>query len=218
MWAGRFWLAWKPIIILRLWNDRIGEGDASLFSNKGAASVLVVFMMIILVTFGTLSLTAALANERLGAKTVEWMTEYYTLDAQAERLCMAVDACLLSAEEAVVSALPGNGFDLAYYQAARQALDAMAADMPQMEISGEGDALRVEIRLSEGEEPGDQQLTVVLGLARPVFRLVRDMAGQGFWQRSEDFVKRYTVLKWQQWQVSFEQNDDLELWDGIIPI
>jgi hypothetical protein len=189
-----------------------------LFSNKGAASVLVVFMMIILVTFGTLSLAAALANVRLGAKAAGWMTDYYGLDAQAELFCMELDAYLLAAENRAAVFLSDAGFADIYYQEAYQALQDMSAGRLDMEITGSGDAAQIEILFSEGSEAGDQNLTVVLGLARPEFQQLRDGSGQAYWRRGNGFFKHYTVLKWQQWQVPLEQDDELVFWDGVIPV
>jgi hypothetical protein len=189
-----------------------------LFSNKGAASVLVVFMMIILVTFGTLSLSAALANVRLGSKAVSWMTDYYELDARAEVFCMEVDAYLLSAENEAAAFLSEDNFAEVYYQAAYRALGDMAAGQLDMQLTGSGDATQIEMLFSKGSEAGDQNLTVVLGLAKPEFLLRQDAGGQDYWRRGNGFLRRYTVLKWQQWQVPFEQDANLEFWDGIIPV
>jgi hypothetical protein len=188
-----------------------------LFSNKGAASVLVVFMMIILVTFGTLSLSAALANDRLGAKAVSWMSDYYELDAQAEFFCMEVDAYLLSAESRAAVFISESGFAEIYYQEARRALEDMASGRLDMEITGSGGATQIEVLFSEGTEPGDQNLTVVLGLADPEFLPRPETDGQISWRRGDGFSKRYTVLKWRQWQTPFAQDDNLVLWDGVIP-
>jgi hypothetical protein len=195
------------------------KGEGPLYkSDKGAASVLVIFMMIILVTFGTLSLSAALANVRLGSKAVGWMTDYYELDAQAEFFCMEADAYLLSAERRAAPFLSESNYAEVYYLEARDALEDMAAGWLDMEISGAENAVQVEMLFSKGSEPGDQNLTVVLGLAKPEFQLVQGVGGQASWRRGNGFLKRYSVLKWQQWQVPFAQDGNLELWDGIIPV
>jgi hypothetical protein len=131
---------------------------------------------------------------------------------------MELDSYLLAAENRAAAFLSETGFADIYYQEAYQALQDMSSGWLDMEITGSGDAARIEVLFSEGSEPGDQNLTVVLGLAKPEFRLVQDGNGQAYWRRGDDFYKRYTVLKWQQWQAPFEQDDNLVLWDGAIPV
>ena len=186
--------------------------------ERGAASVLVVFMMIILVTFGTLSLTASLANIRLGEKTVTWMDSFYNMDSEAERLCMEVDACLLMAENAAIAALPTGGFDELYYQEANRALRELASSHTSVTVNGQGSSTQVEIHLSKGSEPGSHNLDVVLSLVKPEFILVQDPSGQPGWRRADSFMKHYNVLKWQEWQAPFEFEEAVSFWDGTIPL
>lgn len=67
-------------------------------SQRGAVSVLVVITMLMLIVFGLLALTSALAFERLGRKAVVWAGEYYELDARATARVQLADECLYFAE------------------------------------------------------------------------------------------------------------------------
>ena len=66
--------------------------------NRGATSVLVVFMMIIMVVFATLAFTTAYANYRLAQKAVHGTVENYALDNLAAQMEMKVDSALANAE------------------------------------------------------------------------------------------------------------------------
>lgn len=67
-------------------------------TQRGAVSVLVVITMLMLILFGLLALSSALAHERLGNKAVTWAQEYYELDALAETHIQMLDARLANAE------------------------------------------------------------------------------------------------------------------------
>lgn len=69
-------------------------------AQKGAVSVLVVITMLMLIVFGLLALTSALAFERLGKKTVTWTGEYYELDSMASDYVQLIDESLFNAEKA----------------------------------------------------------------------------------------------------------------------
>jgi len=70
----------------------------TLSGNRGAASVLVVFMLIALVTLGAMALTTAAANQRLGDKATVWSRRFYRLDNAASENLAEVDAALYHAE------------------------------------------------------------------------------------------------------------------------
>jgi len=70
----------------------------TLSGNRGAASVLVVFMLIALVTLGAMALTTAAANQRLGSKATVWSRRFYRLDNAAIENLAEVDAALYQAE------------------------------------------------------------------------------------------------------------------------
>ncbi len=75
------------------------EKIKNIFSREGAASILVIFTLILLIMFGMLTLTTALAGKRLSMKAVNWAREYYLLDSAAEAKLMDIDAILASCEE-----------------------------------------------------------------------------------------------------------------------
>jgi len=216
-------------------------------SERGAASVLVIFMMIILVIFGALSLTAALANYRLGVKVHSWMEGFYELDSRAEILCAEMDKLLLEAEESALAAIAAEGniniimqdvsinssslFAEYYFGEADRKLRQWAASKPEIEIEVRGafPDLEVSFTLIEEESASEiseivslssgqsraKHLTVVLKLNLPAFRLEQTPSGPLYY-REDSFLKRYTIVQWQQWQEP-PDFEDIEFWDGTIP-
>lgn len=61
-----------------------------LCSKKGASSIMVMLMLVVLVVFGIAALTTALSNMRLGQKVVDWNEKYYAAEKTAnERYAVA---------------------------------------------------------------------------------------------------------------------------------
>lgn len=72
-------------------NDRNGRR----FFGTGASSVLMIFVVLCLTTFGMLSWLSARADLRLSRKMEETTAAYYAADVRAEQLLQQVDSCLL---------------------------------------------------------------------------------------------------------------------------
>ena len=53
-------------------------------NNRGATSVLIMIMMIILMIFGLAALTTSAASRKLAQKNAGWLKEYYQLHGEAE--------------------------------------------------------------------------------------------------------------------------------------
>ncbi|MGI5967708.1 MULTISPECIES: hypothetical protein [Anaerotruncus] len=59
--------------------------------NVGGASILVIFVLLCLTTFATLSLVSANADQKLSRKTAEATAAYYQADASAQTLLAEID-------------------------------------------------------------------------------------------------------------------------------
>jgi len=66
--------------------------------KSGAASVLVVFMMLVLVTLGAFAIASSNANFRLSRRAVSWNEMFYDLDSLGETYLSQIDARLAEAE------------------------------------------------------------------------------------------------------------------------
>ncbi|MCK5128451.1 MAG: hypothetical protein KAQ68_01255, partial [Clostridiales bacterium] len=60
-------------------------------NNRGAASVLVVLIIVVLATFGGIALTASWTNKNLAIKAAQSKIDYYALDSVAEELIAQID-------------------------------------------------------------------------------------------------------------------------------
>lgn len=68
-----------------------------LSSKKGASSIMVMLMLVVLVVFGIAALTTALSNMRLGQKVVDWNEKYYAAEMTANERYAMVDKAVASA-------------------------------------------------------------------------------------------------------------------------
>ena len=82
------------------------------FNNEqGATSVLVIFMLIVLVTFGAFAITSAKANINFSKKAISWNTSYLNLSAVGQNFLLDMDASLAKAEEEAVKSVCGNDYN-----------------------------------------------------------------------------------------------------------
>lgn len=67
-------------------------------NNKGAASVLVIVMMLVLVIFGLAMVTTALAQYRLSQNHESFLADYYALETQAQKQINHMDQLFYQSE------------------------------------------------------------------------------------------------------------------------
>ncbi len=68
-------------------------------NNRGAASILVILIIVVLATFGGIALTAGWTNKQLSIKAAQFKVDYYTLDSAAEEIVAETDSLLYLAAE-----------------------------------------------------------------------------------------------------------------------
>ena len=68
-------------------------------SKKGASSVLVILMLVVLVVFGVAALTTALSSVRLGQKVSEFNAKYYAAEALANEVYARIDQRIEAGEQ-----------------------------------------------------------------------------------------------------------------------
>ena len=182
--------------------------------QAGTASVLVVFMMILLVTFGSMALSASLSNQRLGALSAAWLTDYYWMDSEAELGVFAIDQILAEAEQRAQVTLQQLGFDsfaTTYINEVRQGL-AGQAEQRGWELTETPEGMQVSFtivnELRTARRTQDKYLTVEVISQVPQY----DRTEIG-WQRREN-TSRFTIGRWQQWQELIRINTDIVFWDG----
>jgi hypothetical protein len=70
-----------------------------LADKKGATSVLVILMLLVLLVFGVAALTTALSSLRLGQKVSDWSDSYYCAESKAARCWAEIDAAISRAAD-----------------------------------------------------------------------------------------------------------------------
>ncbi|RGB69688.1 hypothetical protein DW086_00675 [Harryflintia acetispora] len=110
----------------------------------GASSILLIFVLLCLTTFATLSLVSAQADARLSEKTAETVSAYYEADARAEELLAQIG-------EALKSVPPGEGY--------LQTCAGLLAAIDGVDVLQDDDGLAVSYQVAAGE---NQQLQVSL--------------------------------------------------------
>lgn len=71
-------------------------------NEKGATSVLIIFMMIVLVSLGAFSITAANVNYKLSKEVLKYNTVYYDLENKANIFTMVVDNEIEKSEDQAI--------------------------------------------------------------------------------------------------------------------
>ena len=66
-------------------------------NNRGAASILVILIIVVLATFGGIALTAGYTNKQLAIKAAQSKADYYMLDGAGEAIVATVDSLLYDA-------------------------------------------------------------------------------------------------------------------------
>lgn len=161
--------------------------------NVGGASILVIFVLLCLTTFATLSMVSANADLKLTQRTAQAAREYYEADARAEEL-------LLRAEEllAALRASAGTGQDYL-----GRAVRELPGEIPEFtgERAPDGAALlRCSIRIGESQE-----LSVVL-------EVLSSPGAQG-----RNCLRREWAVRNLEEEVPAEESPFEGLWDGAEP-
>lgn len=187
--------------------------------EKGAASVLVICMMLVLVTLGTLAIASANANNRLSQRSLAWNTMYYTLDAQGEIFLSLLDGKLAAAEKATTEylqtrlaegyqeddAIAGNLFLLN----AEEYINELSLNYPKMTLDNSESTVNL---IFTHEEDSLFRLAVSVAVRTPVFTVSEtDGIISAVW---EDGQSRYKIEEWYVYQEDTPQEQDIQIWDG----
>ncbi len=120
-------------------------------TNIGTVSLLMIFIVLCLVVFSSLSLSGALSDHRYSQKIAQHNAEYYQASAQAAMILKEIDQVLHSAYQKD----PAN-----YYIAAGEKLAAM--ESLTTDLGAESPSISYEVSVSDR-----QALKIVLSLNEP---------------------------------------------------
>lgn len=116
------------------------------FVNVGSSLLLVVFLLMCLITFATLSFSSARSDESFSQRIADRKTEYYTASNKAERLLAQIDQLLDNADPANLDFAAINSLD------ADVAYDPDAATLSYQVAINDKQALDVVLVLEEDED------------------------------------------------------------------
>lgn len=153
------------------------------FVNIGSSSLLVIFMVLCLVTFATLSLSSAQSDYKFSERLADRRTAYYTSSNQAEEILGSIDAVLARTYEDSRST---------YFSTAQERLSELtlkAQNNPAGEITLELD-FQTEIPSISYTVPVNekQALSVILDV------MPADQTADGFYR-----IRQWKVVSTQEW-------------------
>ena len=204
-------------------------------TSSGAASIIVIFMIMVLFVFGMLSLTTAMANLRLSQKGVVWNQEYYLLEIEVEQMLFDIDTKLAAAELATRQEMQrfvqeSSRHDLSldelyeryfYYHACLQ-LQSLPQDRVDSADINANRYSNTTIPFDELPQPTiyldfnqgtEKHLLIGLQIVLPQSSLsVENDIVTGV--RVAPTAPRYIILDWREWQDTFNYEQDM--WDSNI--
>ena len=183
-------------------------GDKKMANNKGigagGSSVLMVFVVLCLCIFGTLSLLSANADLVISNKTAAAAEGYYRADAEAERLLARIDACLFAARQETQEALLAGDFSQeALTRLSEQGQDYLRSLAKPLSA---GDANGIYYHFAVYHLANVEGIMIIRGGENdfsPVIGFSREIGGEralsvriGMNAYADAALKRYAVLTW----------------------
>ena len=163
------------------------------FVNIGSSSLLVIFLILCLVTFATLSLSSAQSDYKFSQKLADRRTDYYAASNQAEEVLNSIDTVLAQTYEES----PGT-----YFSEAQNRLSSLSFENSSAEDGAEPSALELNFSTEAPsiayQVPIDekQALSVILELTPA------DQISDGFYR-----IRQWKVVSTEEW----DGDDTLQL-------
>jgi hypothetical protein len=175
--------------------------------DRGSASVLVIMLMLMLITFGVLAMMSAYSNYKISKRNAEWTQTYYQLESDASDVLSKVDTAIKEAvRETILSEAEGE-------HRMRVFLSFFSDEVTALSVEGE-----------LTPDP-DQFFDETGSVSAPVFRYtVQNDAGRTFYVSllllpfAADGEALYEITAWQEVPIAFDFSEALEYNDpgGVI--
>lgn len=185
--------------------------------DRGSASVLVIMLMLMLITFGVLAMMSAYSNYKISKRNAEWTQTYYQLESDASDVLSKVDTAIKEAvRETILSEAEGSVDSLAESEGGHRMRVFLSF------FSDEVTALSVEGELTP--DP-DQVFDETGSVSAPVFHYtVQNDVGRTFYVSllllpfAADGEAFYEITAWQEVPIAFDFSEALEYNDpgGVI--
>ena len=206
-----------------------------LTEERGASSVMIIFLMLVLAVLGVYSISSAQVNYTFSNKTLAWNREYFECDAQIEKFLMDIDSILAEAEQKTIKEALRQGAGKINYgidavtpvdfgEAAaemqntygrlyrRNVLNGLSAfeQYPEMNVSEDGSSV-IDITISVGAKARINAKIAVLPLRYSFESIDGEIRGT-----LDENRKRFMILEWKQHQIIVSSNTQKPLWDGKV--
>jgi hypothetical protein len=164
-------------------------------SRRGAASALIIMVLVLLIFFGVLALVSATADWKLATRRADWVKSYYQSDTVAVALLADLDARCQD-----LAGLAGSpDLDPGMLVIELQQTLAVNPAVSNFAVTATADQVSVTARISASKEASQAiDLALLVTAKAPA-------AGQN----------RITIRSWQQWQAPFDyESGPGGLWKG----
>lgn len=154
--------------------------------NIGSVSILVIFVLLCLTTFATLSLVSANADQKLTKAAADSVTEFYKADSAAEEILKQIDTVLKANSDEID--------EQTYFSLCALELEGLN----NITVNSSNDGLSAEYKVPINE---NRELFVAIDILYPASQADKRYK-----------IAKWQAKQIDEWEL----DDSLKLWDGTI--
>lgn len=195
--------------------------------RKGASSILVLFMVVVLITLGLFTIVSANINFRLSKKSVTWNQTYYELDSFCEEKLGLIDKALFEAEQEAVKKISENleqytkenvyeELNNEYKKISENKLKNLEFNNSEVTIATFEDTTIDYLEFGFVEKSlSDENYQINVQLKIKDILYDTNINGGNFELKKIYNENRYDIIKWKQYQeiIVDEDANKVEIWD-----
>jgi len=177
--------------------------------EKGSISILTILLVIVMASFGALTVGLSYTSSILAKKNIEWIETYYMLEGEGEKQLAILDQVIAKGLDDCEEKLVTTDID--------QFIDCLTKSLNDQSQGWQAfpyeEYIDVKFTVSSGGDAGDINLSVVARIEASDFILTQD--GNSI---ANDFTgsgSYFRVTQWVEYQVD-TQSDGLDDFDGTV--
>ncbi|MFV0519144.1 MAG: hypothetical protein ACK5LY_02610 [Lachnospirales bacterium] len=190
--------------------------------RKGASSIIVLFMVVVLITIGLFTILSADLNFKLSQKADSWNSTYYEVDTLCEVKLSELDSILLQSEQEAIDFLLSQDFsvvNLRYtgYELLNQTYKSIVIEklneycledsFSYIDVVGDDVKIDTITYFANVQSPSVENYEIQMEV------LVNDISYDGYGTFEKIYnQERYDIIKWKQNQVFEDISSDIEIW------
>lgn len=180
-----------------------------IMNERGSISILTILLVIILASFGALTIGISYTSSILAQKNIEWVETFYRLEGEGEKQLSLLD---IAVKEGIIACR-----DKLTTTNKEQFLDSLVNELNSTEHGWQAypyeDYIDVKFIVSAGSSPGDINLSVAARIEASDFNLYQKENGIEC-----DFLGEssyFRIIEWAEYQIA-TQGSDTDEFDGTI--